>query len=271
MEPGGLQSDTIEQLTLSHVHFSALSNAESLCGSACHSGSFWGQKLSWEPGAPLSCMTFLDHLPGTYFLSYYFQAPPGYWVSLYCFPGHNGCSVWCSTYSMLSCQKQCHQSCLIRLCLWVVKESCPTTYNPMNCSSPGSSVHMDSPGQNTGVGCHALLQGIFPTQGLNPHLTHCKPIVSPYILTSAWNWTSFLHFWLNGGIIYQDNGGCHLYLHISPHFVIQRAKVNISLLFRTLSFNKHNFALEPHNCVKKLKSSKIWTLYCGFQGLWVFL
>ena len=28
----------------------------------------------------------------------------------------------------------------------------------------------DSPGKNIGVGCHALLQGIFPTQGLNPHL-----------------------------------------------------------------------------------------------------
>ena len=28
----------------------------------------------------------------------------------------------------------------------------------------------DSPGKNTRVGCHALFQGIFPTQGLNPHL-----------------------------------------------------------------------------------------------------
>ena len=28
----------------------------------------------------------------------------------------------------------------------------------------------DSPGRNTGVGCHSLLQGIFPIQGLNPHL-----------------------------------------------------------------------------------------------------
>ena len=28
----------------------------------------------------------------------------------------------------------------------------------------------DSPGKNTGVGCHFLLQGIFPTQGSNPHL-----------------------------------------------------------------------------------------------------
>ena len=35
---------------------------------------------------------------------------------------------------------------------------------------PGFSVHGDSPGKNTGVGCHALLQGIVPTQGSNPDL-----------------------------------------------------------------------------------------------------
>ena len=34
----------------------------------------------------------------------------------------------------------------------------------------GSSVHRDSPGRNTRVGCHGLLQGIFLTQGLNPCL-----------------------------------------------------------------------------------------------------
>jgi len=38
----------------------------------------------------------------------------------------------------------------------------------MDHSTPGSSVHGDSPGKNTGVGCHALPQGIFPTQELNP-------------------------------------------------------------------------------------------------------
>ena len=31
----------------------------------------------------------------------------------------------------------------------------------MDCSPSGSSVHGDSPGKNTGLGCHALLQGIF--------------------------------------------------------------------------------------------------------------
>ena len=35
----------------------------------------------------------------------------------------------------------------------------------------------DSPGKNTGVGCHALLQGVFPTQGLNLHLLHCRQIL----------------------------------------------------------------------------------------------
>ena len=41
----------------------------------------------------------------------------------------------------------------------------------------------DSLGKNTGVGCHALLKGIFPTQGLSPHLLHWQagslPLVPP--------------------------------------------------------------------------------------------
>ena len=48
--------------------------------------------------------------------------------------------------------------------LCFVTQSCPTLCNPMDGSPPGSSVHGDSPGKNIGVGCHALLQGIFPTQ-----------------------------------------------------------------------------------------------------------
>ena len=35
----------------------------------------------------------------------------------------------------------------------------------------------DSPRENTGVGCHAVLQGIFPTQGLNPGLLQCRWIL----------------------------------------------------------------------------------------------
>ena len=36
----------------------------------------------------------------------------------------------------------------------------------------------DSPGKNTGAGCHSLLQSIFPTQGLNPGLLHCRQVLS---------------------------------------------------------------------------------------------
>ena len=35
-------------------------------------------------------------------------------------------------------------------------QSCPTLSNPMDCSLPGSSVHWDSLGKNTGVGCIAF-------------------------------------------------------------------------------------------------------------------
>ena len=73
------------------------------------------------------------------------------------------------------------------LCL--VTQSCPTLCSPMDCSLIGSSVHGDSPGKNTGVGCHALLQGIFPTQALNLSLPRCRKILyhlshqgSPFLL-----------------------------------------------------------------------------------------
>ena len=42
------------------------------------------------------------------------------------------------------------------------------------CQAPLS---LDFPGKNTGVGCHSLLQGIFPTQGLNSGLLHCRQIL----------------------------------------------------------------------------------------------
>ena len=63
----------------------------------------------------------------------------------------------------------------LHVCL--VTQSCLTLCYPRDCSPPGSSVHGDSSGKNTGVGCHALLQGIFPIQGSNPGLPHCRQIL----------------------------------------------------------------------------------------------
>ena len=39
-------------------------------------------------------------------------------------------------------------------------QSCPTICDPIVYSLPGSSVHADSPGKITGVGCHAFLSGV---------------------------------------------------------------------------------------------------------------
>ena len=58
---------------------------------------------------------------------------------------------------------------LVSLCGGLVAQSCPTLCNPMDCSLPGFSVH-GILGKNTRVGCHALLHGIFLTQGSNPRL-----------------------------------------------------------------------------------------------------
>jgi len=47
----------------------------------------------------------------------------------------------------------------------------------MDCSLPGSSVRGDFPSKNTGVGCHAFLQRIFPSQESNGALLHCRQIL----------------------------------------------------------------------------------------------
>ena len=86
-----------------------------------------------------------------------------------------------------------------RAVLFLVTQSCPTLCNPMDCSWSGSSVHGDSLGRTAGVDCHALLQGIFPTQGSNTGLLHCReilyhlghrgsplPSLSPFVHFNLW-------------------------------------------------------------------------------------
>ena len=63
------------------------------------------------------------------------------------------------------------------MCVCLVAQSCLTLCNIMGYSRLGSSVHEDSPGKNAGVGCHALLQGIFPIWGSNPGLLQCRWIL----------------------------------------------------------------------------------------------
>ena len=86
-------------------------------------------------------------------------------------------------------------------CVCLVAQLSPTLCDPMGCSPPGSSVYGDSPGKNTEVGCHALLQEIFPTQESNPGLSAlqedslpseppAKPVVSTSLYLKRPGWWS---------------------------------------------------------------------------------
>ena len=72
-----------------------------------------------------------------------------------------------------------------------VAQSCPTVCDSMDFSLPGSSVYGIFQAQNPGVGSRSLLQGIFPTQGLNPGLLHLRqtllsvPLGRPSTLCAA--------------------------------------------------------------------------------------
>ena len=59
---------------------------------------------------------------------------------------------------------------LLCVCAKLV-QSCPTLCDPVGCRLPGFLCPWESPGKKTGMGCHALLQGILPTQGSNQCLS----------------------------------------------------------------------------------------------------
>ena len=78
-------------------------------------------------------------------------------------PGmHQNCCHWEESYREM--RWRCGE-------YWPEAQAVPDSLRPYGLHSP-----WNSPGQNTGVGSHSLLQGIFPTQGSNPGLPHCRQI-----------------------------------------------------------------------------------------------
>ena len=63
----------------------------------------------------------------------------------------------------------------------LVAQLCLILCDPMDCEAQGLLCPWNSPGKNTGVGCHSLLQGIFPSQGSSLGLRHYRQIL--YCLT----------------------------------------------------------------------------------------
>ena len=91
------------------------------------------------------------------------------WCSSYSFPSQVYCDYSPTRYSrkyVMMKSEKCYSLSCVRLfvTLWTIQPTrllCPRY----------------SPGKNTGVGYHTLLQGIFPTQGSNLGLLHCRQIL----------------------------------------------------------------------------------------------
>ena len=86
-------------------------------------------------------------------------------------------------------------------------QSCLTLCDSMDCSLPGSSVHGLLQEEYWRGLPNPLLQGIFPTQGLNPrllHLLHCRQILSHWATTGA------QAIWKNPKLIFGDFWFCSL-------------------------------------------------------------
>ena len=105
------------------------------------------------------------------------------------------------------------------LCL--VTQSCPTLCNPMDCSSVSCPhqfpLSLGFSSKNTGVDCHALLQGTFPAYGSNPGLLHCRWLLyhsshqgSPRILSGAK--FCFLIVYILNSLLITRSGRCGRWL-----------------------------------------------------------
>ena len=124
----------------------------------------------------------------------------------------------------------------------------------MSCSPPGSSLHGDSLGKNTGVGCHTLLQGIFPTQGSNPGLPHWRCILSlgPTEPPEKPKNTGVGSLSLLQGI-FQTQESNWVLLHCRRMLYYLSYQGPIQDPTQLIKFKHTNAVILPRNCVKTFK------------------
>ena len=118
----------------------------------------------------------------------------------------------------------------------------------MGCSPPGSSVHGVSPGKNTGVGCYALLQGIFLTQGSNLHLLrllHWQMVsLPPHHLGSPWKETLILLTYINSSHKQQELQKTYLKSNLTMTMYANSLKLQIEYpVVFLLTFNSSSLGI----------------------------
>ena len=123
----------------------------------------------------------------------------------------------------------------------LVAQSCPTLCNPMDCSPPGFFVCVIP---QAGVGCHSLLQRIFPPQGSNTGLLHCSKFF--YCLTHK-------------AIFFFQN-------MISSGFLIISLKISTKAPFRETEFVEWSATIpRPHDAPSQVTESSRRLNLCKFH------
>ena len=101
--------------------------------------------------------------------------------------------------------KMCVCVCVcVCVCARSVTQSCLTDCDPMDCSPPVFLCPWDFSSNHTGEGCHFLLQRIFPTQGSNLGLLHCKKVLSH---CATWEAINMKYINLNISMLGASPGG----------------------------------------------------------------
>ena len=175
------------------------------------------------------------------------------------------------------------------MCVTVENESCSVTSNslrPHGLYSPWNSL-----GQNTGVGSLSLFQGIFPTQGLNPGLSHCRQIFTSWATRevcycrrstlSHWGWIDFFRL----GLVRHRNTFSVCYLtvwvtHVDAYSksLLSKSYWNKLIIKPTLSrvtvstqiyyCSRHgNTSVIPHLPYSKSESSSVMSDFLQPHGL----
>ena len=119
----------------------------------------------------------------------------------------------------------------------LVTQSCWALCDPINCSPPGSSVHGDILGKNTGVGCHAILQGIFLTRNLT-HVSHAS-CIGKWVFTTRGTWEAPTKTCAAKKL--KEKKKRNNSSHIIPYLKISGA----SSVFKNQSLNSILFTLSP--------------------------
>ena len=135
------------------------------------------------------------------------------------------------------------------MCLCWVAQSCLTLCDPMDCSPSASSVHGDSPCKHTGVGCHALLQGIFPTYGSKPGLLHCRQIL--YQLSYLRNPIKHKLKLLNS-LLYHFKWLPHIQLCAHNMIYLINLNLGVSILFYYKQWNNKHPQSSPYQNTNRI-------------------